>query len=76
LGKSEPVTADTIFAVGSMTKSFTAATVAAMVDEKKLDRDKPVRQYLPLVPDVRSGGERADHGARPADPSIPELDSI
>src|SRR5215813_8955160 len=47
LGKSAPVTADTIFAVGSMTKSFTAVTAAAMVDENKLDWDKPVRDYLP-----------------------------
>jgi CubicO group peptidase (beta-lactamase class C family) len=47
LGKSAPVTPDTIFAVGSMTKSFTAVTVAAMVDENKLDWDKPVREYLP-----------------------------
>src|SRR6267143_3329745 len=47
LGKSVPVTADTLFAVGSMTKSFTAVTVAAMVDEKKLEWDKPVREYLP-----------------------------
>jgi CubicO group peptidase (beta-lactamase class C family) len=47
LGKTAPVTADTIFAVGSMTKSFTAVTVAVMVDEKKLDWDRPVRDYLP-----------------------------
>ena len=42
-----PATADTIFAVGSVTKSFTAITVALMVDEKKLDWDRPVREYLP-----------------------------
>ena len=47
LGQGAPVTSDTIFAVGSMTKSFTAVTMAAMVDEKKLDWDKPVRNYLP-----------------------------
>jgi len=47
IGKTAPVTADTIFALGSITKSFTAVTVAAMVDEGKLDFDKPVRDYLP-----------------------------
>jgi CubicO group peptidase (beta-lactamase class C family) len=47
LGQSATVTADTIFAVGSMTKSFTAVTVAAMVDERKLNWDRPVREYLP-----------------------------
>jgi CubicO group peptidase (beta-lactamase class C family) len=47
LGRGATVTPDTIFAVGSMTKSFTAVTVAAMVDEGKLDWDQPVREYLP-----------------------------
>jgi CubicO group peptidase (beta-lactamase class C family) len=47
LGKGATVTPDTIFAVGSMTKSFTAVTVAAMVDERKLNWDRPVREYLP-----------------------------
>src|SRR5262249_11433827 len=47
IGKTMPVTADTIFALGSITKSFTALTVAAMVDEGKLDFDKPVHDYLP-----------------------------
>ncbi len=47
LGKGATVTPDTIFAVGSMTKSFTAVTVAGMVDEGKLNWDRPVREYLP-----------------------------
>jgi len=42
-----PVTADTQFAIGSCTKSFTALAVGIMVDEKKLDWDRPVREYLP-----------------------------
>ncbi|HTM51479.1 MAG TPA: serine hydrolase [Bryobacteraceae bacterium] len=47
LNETAAVTADTLFAVGSMTKSFTAVTVAVMVDEKKLEWDQPVREYLP-----------------------------
>lgn len=42
-----PVTADTVFAIGSSSKAFTAASVAIMVDEGKLEWDKPVRDYLP-----------------------------
>lgn len=45
--KELPVTADTIFAIGSSTKAFAAAAVAAMVDDGKLEWDKPVRNYLP-----------------------------
>jgi CubicO group peptidase (beta-lactamase class C family) len=41
------VTADTAFAIGSVTKSFTAAVLATPVDERKLEWDKPVREYLP-----------------------------
>jgi CubicO group peptidase (beta-lactamase class C family)/dienelactone hydrolase len=37
----------TIFAIGSSSKAFTAAAVAMMVDEKKVDLDAPVTKYLP-----------------------------
>jgi CubicO group peptidase (beta-lactamase class C family) len=42
-----PNTADTVFAIGSVTKSFTAAAVFSLVDEGKVELDAPVRQYLP-----------------------------
>jgi CubicO group peptidase (beta-lactamase class C family) len=47
IGKPALVDADTIFDIGSMTKSFTAAAAAAMVDDGKLDWDKPVITYIP-----------------------------
>lgn len=43
----QPVDADTLFAVGSVSKSFTTAVMATLVDEGKLDWDRPVREYLP-----------------------------
>jgi CubicO group peptidase (beta-lactamase class C family) len=45
-----PVTQDTLFAIGSVTKAFTATTVGALVDEGLLEWDRPLRDY---VPDVR-----------------------
>jgi CubicO group peptidase (beta-lactamase class C family) len=42
-----PVTTNTIFAIGSISKSFTSLSMAILNDEGKLDWDKPVRQYLP-----------------------------
>lgn len=42
-----PVTPDTLFAIGSCTKAFTAFAVGTLVDEAKLDWDKPVVDYLP-----------------------------
>ncbi|HRW10421.1 MAG TPA: serine hydrolase, partial [Caldilineaceae bacterium] len=38
---------DTRFAMASVTKSFTAMSVALLVDEGKLAWDKPVRDYIP-----------------------------
>ncbi len=45
--KQLPVTPQTLFAIGSITKSFTVLTLGTLVDEGKLDWDKPVRDYLP-----------------------------
>jgi CubicO group peptidase (beta-lactamase class C family) len=44
---SLPITEDTRFAMASVTKSFTAMSVALLVDDGKLEWDKPVREYIP-----------------------------
>lgn len=41
------MTTDTRFALASVTKSFTAMSIALLVDEGKLEWDKPVREYMP-----------------------------
>jgi len=41
------VTPHTLFAIGSCTKAFTATTMGILVDEGRLDWDKPIRMYLP-----------------------------
>src|SRR5262249_54041579 len=45
--KGLKVTPDTLFAIGSCSKSFTATSLAMLVGEGKLDWDKPVRDYMP-----------------------------
>jgi len=42
-----PVTPDTLFCVASCSKSMTAALIACLVDEGKLDWDVPVKHYVP-----------------------------
>jgi CubicO group peptidase (beta-lactamase class C family) len=42
-----PVTPQTLFAIGSCTKAFTTAALGILVDEGKLEWDKPIKQYLP-----------------------------
>jgi CubicO group peptidase (beta-lactamase class C family) len=45
--KKLAVTPNTLFAVGSITKSFTVTMLGMEMDEGKVDWDKPVRNYLP-----------------------------
>ena len=45
--KKLPVTPNTLFAIGSCTKAFTALLVGLLNKEAKVDYDKPVREYLP-----------------------------
>lgn len=47
LASKTPVDEHTVFQIGSVTKSFTAALVAMLVDEGKLSWDDPVRKHLP-----------------------------
>ena len=42
-----PVTADTLFAIGSSTKAFTTMAIGILVEEGKLAWDEPVTKYLP-----------------------------
>ncbi len=42
-----PVTAHTLFGIASCSKSFTAACLAILADEGKLDWNKPVKEYMP-----------------------------
>ena len=47
LARKHPVTPGTLFAIGSCTKAFTTMVMGMLVDEGKLDWDRPVRVYLP-----------------------------
>ena len=42
-----PVTADTRFQIGSLTKTYTGTAVMRLIDQGKLDLYAPVRTYLP-----------------------------
>jgi CubicO group peptidase (beta-lactamase class C family) len=61
LGSDKPVTPDTLFAIGSCTKAFTATALALLVEEGKADWDDPVRKHLPWF---RLNDPLADHDVR------------
>jgi len=45
--KQVPATPKTLFAIGSITKSFTVTMLGMEMNEGKVDWDKPVREFLP-----------------------------
>jgi CubicO group peptidase (beta-lactamase class C family) len=47
-----PITLDTIFEVGSVSKQFTAAAVLLLARDGKLSLDDKVRRYIPEMPDI------------------------
>ena len=47
--KKLPVTPTTLFPIASNTKLFTATAVGLLVEEGKLEWDKPVKQYVPQI---------------------------
>lgn len=49
LGKTEPVDANTVFAIGSVSKAFTATLVGMMVDEGKMRWDDAATLWLPQL---------------------------
>lgn len=58
LEEKKPVDTETLFAIGSSTKSFTSTLVAMLVDEGKMDWDDPVSRYLPdFKMDVDTGDQ-------------------
>jgi CubicO group peptidase (beta-lactamase class C family) len=63
--KETPVTPETIFAIGSSTKAFTATIVGMLVDEGKMDWDDAITDYLPYFTlDIESEDETAQVAIR------------
>jgi CubicO group peptidase (beta-lactamase class C family) len=54
------VTPDTLFQIGSITKTFTATTAMILVEQGKLGLDEPLRTYLP---ELKLADETAAAGA-------------
>ncbi len=55
LEKKLLVTEETLFAIGSCTKAFTASLLGMLAQEKKLSLDKPVLGYFPELRFVNDG---------------------
>jgi CubicO group peptidase (beta-lactamase class C family) len=53
LSAAQPVGADTVFRIASMTKSFTAMAILKLRDEGKLALDDPAEKYVPELRGLR-----------------------
>ena len=49
IGSKEPITQDTVFRIGSLTKTFTAIAVMQLWEQGLVDLDAPANQYLRAV---------------------------
>ncbi|MCX6233065.1 MAG: serine hydrolase [Bacteroidetes bacterium] len=47
--KKLPVTANTLFQIASNTKLFTSTAIGLLVNEGKLDWDKPIKTFVPTI---------------------------
>lgn len=56
LDDPQPITADTVLTIASISKTFTATAIAKLVEQGRLELGAPVRTYLP---DFRVRDERA-----------------
>jgi CubicO group peptidase (beta-lactamase class C family) len=55
----QPMTADTIFRLYSMSKPVTSVAAMMLVDDGKLSLGDPVSKYIPAFADVKVGVEKA-----------------
>lgn len=58
----QPVTADTIFTIASISKTVTTTAVMKLVEDGRVDLDAPVQRYLP---DFRVQDDAASHTVTP-----------
>ena len=47
-----PVTKETVFEIGSVSKQMTAAAIMLLVEEGKINPDEKISKYLPATPDA------------------------
>ncbi|RLI31471.1 serine hydrolase, partial [Candidatus Bathyarchaeota archaeon] len=61
LEKNVPATPNTLYGVGSCTKSFTALAIMQLVEEGRLDLEDPVGKYVPLKLGMKEKPIRIHH---------------
>ncbi|MEZ4588131.1 MAG: serine hydrolase domain-containing protein [Gemmatimonadales bacterium] len=55
LERRVPITPETVFYTGSVSKQFTAMSVALLARDGRISLDDPARKYLPEIPEAGAG---------------------
>lgn len=63
-GSSQPMTADTIFQIYSMSKAVTSVAAMMLVDDGKLALDDPVSKYIHAFADAKVGVDPSDEAGK------------
>lgn len=73
-----PVTQDTVYGIGSITKSFTAVAIMQLQEQGKLSVQDPVRKWLPeyQTPDASAARETSIHHFLTHTAGLPPLASL
>jgi CubicO group peptidase (beta-lactamase class C family) len=50
INAGKPITADTVFDIGSVSKQFTAASIQLLVGDGRINLSDPARKYVPELP--------------------------
>ena len=66
VARQQPMTADTIFRLYSMSKPITSVAAMMLVDDGRLALDDPLAKYIPDFADVKVGVEQRDNSGKPA----------
>jgi methyl acetate hydrolase len=70
--KPEPMTADSVFRIASMTKAVTGAAAMQLVEQGRIGLDQPMGDVLPVIRDVKVlDGFDADGAPQLRDPQAP-----
>ncbi|MBB5049407.1 CubicO group peptidase (beta-lactamase class C family) [Rhodopseudomonas rhenobacensis] len=64
LATKQPMTADTIFHLHSMTKPITSFAAMLLIDQGRLRLDDPVAKYIPAFATMKVGVEKAIEGGK------------
>jgi CubicO group peptidase (beta-lactamase class C family) len=60
----QPMTADTIFRIYSMSKAVTSVAIMMLVEEGKLSIDDPLSKYIPAFADTKVGVDLSDEAGQ------------